>query len=174
MGHNINALIGRRETLSGLIEQFGAPAPTAINFDLVIVPFNEQRFDMLAVSTEPPFEGFKYLTPKMADEIGRRLEPGAVLYIETAYHGSVGSQAAAFLDHGKLVWMRAESKPVSNAARPWFRRFLQPPVRLAKSPVSDGLARLGVTAFGDDDEFDRAGLQKFRSLHSLGFSDIDG
>jgi len=168
MGHNINAIIGGRETLARLIEQFGSPKPTEIPFDLIIVPLDEQRLDVLATSTEPSFDGFTYLTPTMVAEIGRKLGAGPALYIETEYHGGTGGQGAALFNDGMLVWRRTESTPSVDVSRPWLARLFRLRARPAKSPISEGLANLGVVVSGDEDEFDRVELRKFRSLEALG------
>src|SRR5262245_17991334 len=96
MGHSINALIGRANALAELVQQFGAPAPTELAFDLVIVPLGHQRLDTIAMSKAKAYEGFTYLTPQMAQRVARMLK-GDALYIETNYFGGIGSQAAAFL-----------------------------------------------------------------------------
>lgn len=127
---------------------------------------------------EPVFGGFVHLKPMIAAEIGRRLGKGPALYIETDYFGGTGHQGAALFENGALAWKRTESTPGASKPqppRPWLARLLRPiapavkPPRSAKSPISEGLARLGVLATGSEDEFDRAGLGNFRSLEDLGF-----
>ncbi len=173
MGHAIAAMIGNRRTLAGLIERLGPPEPTEIPFDLVVVPLNDERWDAIATSSEPAFDGFTYLTPETAAGIGRQLGEGPALYIETDYHGGTGRQGAALFDGNALVRRRTESTLGSNERRSWFARRRTPSDRPAKSPISEGLARLGVVASGSEDEFDRVGLGGFRSLAALGLDRPD-
>lgn len=157
MGHHINAIIGKREALAGLIEHLGSPPPTALACDLVIVPLDEQRLDKIAMSIEQSFDGFAYLTFGMADEIGRIVPKGCVLYIETNHFSGMGSQSAAFFDNGALRWKRSHLTFAKETAE--------------KSPISDGLSNLGVVPQNGQDEFDELGLGRFRSLETLGLDE---
>ncbi|QZH74541.1 MAG: hypothetical protein JY451_12860 [Erythrobacter sp.] len=167
MGHFLTAIIGSETTLGQFSEMFGSPFPTAIPFGLWVLPLNEQRLDLLAMSGDRTFEGFEYLSPKIARAIARGLGDGSALYVETFYHGGTGGQGAALLEDGELIWTKAEStykseNPNSIVA---YRPFGP---RLMKSPISEGLARLGVVASSEHDEFDSVGLGNFRSLENLG------
>ena len=171
LGHRINAIIARRQTLAGLAGRLGPPEPVDLPFDLIIVPLDEERLDAIATSAEPSFDGFIYLTPTMAAGIGRELGEGPALYIETDYHGGAGFQGAALFEHGALVWKRTEAAPGAIKPQPprsWLARLLRPhvppakPSRSGKSPISEGLAKLGVVASRSGDEFDRVGLGDFR------------
>jgi|GEM_PF-5290274 len=68
MGHHINAIIGSQQTLANLIERLGQPGPTEMAFGLSMVPLDERRLDLPAMSVEPSFDGFTYLTLKMGAE----------------------------------------------------------------------------------------------------------
>lgn len=171
MGHRINALIGSPQTLAGLAARLGPPEPTRIAFGLSIVPLDEQRMDAIATSGEPAFEGFTYLDPGMAAGIAGELGKGSALYIETDYFGGAGRQGAALFEDGALVWRRTETTQASRERPSWFARFRKPAPRLTKSPISEGLARLGVVATARKDEFDLVGLGGFRSLEGLGFDE---
>lgn len=158
MSHHINALIGRRSVLAGLIDRLGIPAPTDLPFDLVIIPLDEGRLDALALSSAPAYDGFTYLTPDIASVIALALDGGAALYIETDYFGGVGGQAAGLVENGSLVWSAVSSNENSEALPD-------------KTPISAGLAKLGVIAEAGRDEFDEVGLVRFRSLDALGLDD---
>ena len=168
MGHSINAVIGSRGTLARLADRFGTPAPTEIDFDLIILPLNEKRLDRIAVSSGEPFDGFTYLTPALAESMATDLEDGRALYIETNYFGGAGGQAAALFENGHLVWQEAKtSKPAKEmpSLLSRLRAAFSPP---AKSPINRGLECLGVSATNKRDEFDSIDLARFRSLKSLG------
>jgi len=155
MGHHINAIIGSRQTLAKLIERFGQPGPAELAFGLCIVPLDERRLDLLAMSVAPSFDGFTYLMREMVDEIGRTLNQGFALYVETNYFGGTGYQSAALFENGKLVWKGSEHS--------------DPPVR---SPINQGLRRMGVVVpLEGQDEFDSVGLRRFRTLECLGLTE---
>lgn len=168
MGHHINALIGSEQTLASLAAKFGRPEATKIVSDLWILPLDEQRMDALAMSAEPSFDGFTYLRPQLADAIGKALGEGIALYIETEYFGGMGGQGAALFENGKLIWHRSESTFQTEKPKPLFARLFGTQKTPSKSPISEGLACLGVVAPNGDDEFDSAGLARFRSMEALG------
>jgi hypothetical protein len=168
MGHSINAIIGTRQALDNLASRFGPPDVVELAFNLVIVPLDEQRLDAIAMSDEASFDGFCYLKPTMAREIESAVCNGCALYIETNYFGGTGSQSAAFFDSGQLVWKQVETTLEAVASKSWLARLFNRSVP-TKSPISQGLARLGVVASKEQDEFDQLGLIRFRSLEAFGF-----
>ncbi|MEM7666985.1 MAG: hypothetical protein AAF250_14100 [Pseudomonadota bacterium] len=176
MGHHINALIGNRRTLAKLIDRFGAPEPTEVPFGLVIVPLDDRRLDELGIWDERPIGDFCHLNQSMADEIGRWLGQGRAIYIETDYFGGMGSQHAAIFENGEMLWNRS----ISTFAKQTKRSLLNVLGGMfsgrhtaSKSPISEGLAELGVEAEGETDEFDALGLGEFRMLEALGCFDND-
>jgi hypothetical protein len=168
MGHSINAIIGTRQALDNLTSRFGPPDAVELAFNLVIVPLDGQRLDAIAMSDEASFDGFRYLKPTMAREFESALCNSCALYIETNYFGGTGDQSAAFFDSGQLVWKQAETTLESVASNSWLAKFFNRSVP-AKSPINEGLARLGVVASKGQDEFDQLGLDRFRSLEAFGF-----
>ncbi|MGF7146507.1 hypothetical protein FHS96_000116 [Sphingomonas zeicaulis] len=154
MGHHLTAIIGRHETVAALVRRLGAPDPVALDFDLLLVPLDEDRLDAIAMSREPRFDGFTYLSPTMARAMGDALGAGRALYLETDYFGGIGGQGAALFEDGASVWRGVHS---SKTPQP------------STSPISEGLAALGVIAEAGGDAFDRLGLAGFRSLDRLGF-----
>lgn len=168
MGHSINALIGRREALGKLAARLGPPDATALAFDLVIIPLDEERLDAISMSEEVAFDGFTYLKPAMAAEIGDMVGDGRVLYVETEYFGGMGGQSAALFDNGTLIWKDAESTFEEVASQSLLTRLFKPSTVRSKSPISEGLAKLGVVATDGKDEFDQVGLGRYRSLEDLG------
>ncbi len=166
MGHHINALIGTLEALKNFVTHLGSPAPTELSFGLVIIPLDEQRLDVIAMSVEPAIEGFTYLTPRMAQEIAVTIS-GPSLYVETEYFGGMGGQSAAYFENGELTWWGAESSeepPVGSSLADLYEKT----ANCGKSPINGGLSRLGVGRSEESDEFDQIGLQRFRSLEALG------
>ena len=78
------------------------------------------------------------------------------MYIETEYSGGMGAQGAALFAGGILQWKQTAS--TNN----------QPVRLLSKTPISRGLAELGVPPSLNRDEFDCVDLVRFRSLKDLG------
>ena len=149
MGHRINAIIGGEQTLIELIEFFGLPLPIKLDFDLILIGLDEQRLDMLATDEAASYEGFTYLTAKIAKIIEAKLNHGHALYIETDYFGGIGNQSAALFADGHLIW-----KDTTNSL---------------ECPINEGLAKLGVSPSNGQDEFGRIGLDRFRNFETLGF-----
>lgn len=166
MGHHINALIGTNEALKGFVTRLGSPPPTELSFGLAIIPLDEQRLDAIAMSVEPAIEGFTYLTPLMAKEIAAALN-GPTLYVETEYFGGMGGQSAAYFENGHLTWCGAESSEEAPAGSS-LAQLYKKTANGGRSPINEGLYRLGVIRSERCDEFDQIGLQRFRSLESLG------
>jgi hypothetical protein len=155
MGHQTTALIGSRSALSQFTEQFGSPATTELVDELVIMPLDDLRLELLRDVSAPPYEGFAHLTSEVTAGILTGVGSEKTLYIETEYFGGTGSQGAAFFRGGKLIWKRS----ISSEDRSELPD---------KTPISEGLAELGVRSSDDRDKFDVAGLSRFRSLESLG------
>lgn len=161
MGHRITAIIGSGAALAGLADRSG-PAPTALPFDLVIVPLGPARLDMLAQENGPPHDGFAYLGPALEIALARAVGTGPALYIETDYFGGRGTQGAAWFAGGEAGWRDAEAHEDGGeqaAARP------------GGTPISRGLAELGVRPPAEGDEFDAVGLGRFRSMRALGLDE---
>jgi hypothetical protein len=155
MGHKITALIGSRRALSRLIEQFGPPATTELIEGLVIMPLGNLRLDLLKEAPAPIHDGFAYLSSEVEAGIVAGVGTEPALYIETEYFGGTGAQGAALFADGKLMWRRTISTEDTGTI-------------VAKTPISQGLAALGVRSAGGQDEFDTVGLSRFRSLEELG------
>lgn len=168
MGHQINAIIGSERTLLGLAARLGPPRPTEVGLNLWALPLNEQRLDMMAMSVEPRFDGFTYLSPTLAHAIAQGLGEGSALYIETAYFGGMGDQGAALFENGKLVWKKSESTFRSEKPKSLFARLISGQRLPPKSPISEGLGSLGVVPASGEDEFDCVGLGRFRTMEAFG------
>jgi hypothetical protein len=170
MGHSITALIGTRQGLGRLIEQFGPPAPTELSHGLIIVPLGELRLDLLTEQQSAVVPGFAYLNSSLELGISARMGEDNVVYIETNYFGGTGSQGAAFFSDGRVVWKQSEPVKLRwEGRRTPLARFLSKLRKEKfKSPINRGLAALGVRASPGLDEFDSVGLGRFRSLETLG------
>ena|SRR6218665_734618 len=160
MGHNIIGLIGAPAALLRIGEKAGAPPPTALPFDLAIIPLGETQLDRLTQESASRYdEDFIYLSVELETAIGAAAADHPLLYIETDYFGGMGGQGAALFERGTLAW--------KDALRDGEKAQV-------KSPISQGLSRLGVTAADGSDEFDALGLGHFRNMETLGLAYDDG
>ena len=109
--------------------------------------FDEVRQD----GAEPSVPGFWKLPTGFDRLLANWSTCGPVAYVEADYFGGVGTQVAAVWDGGQLVL-----GPVVESVRPLAP---QDP-----SPISRALRRLGVSARGQFDEFEAAGLGRHRQM----------
>jgi hypothetical protein len=175
MGHQITALIGTRQGLGRLIEQFAPPAPTELSHGLIILPLGELRLDLLTEQWSAAVPGFAYLNHSLELGVLAGIGEANVVYIETNYFGGMGSQSAAFFSRGQVVWRQSEPvRPHLESRLTSFGRALAKfRIGNSKPPINRGLAELGVLASPDQDEFDVVGLGRFRSLDALGVYEWD-
>jgi hypothetical protein len=148
MGHRINGFIFRAGLMAPALQRHGlehepaAPLPQGFAF----LPLTDELYDKISrLSTEPtPFTNFTYLSlpiARLAEEISKT---AALAYIETDYHGGVGTQAAVLWRAGRL------------AAGPYFR--------WGRGPINKALRALGVKRRGwMQDRFDALALGRHRS-----------
>lgn len=126
---------------------------------LAIIPLGHAQLDRLA--SDRAFnrrDGFIYLSEELEAGILRRAGDERLLYLETEYFGGIGDQGAALSEQGAVVWRAAHASDQPKAGR---------------SPISEGLSRLGVPPAPGSDEFDGAGLGRFRSMETLGLAEDD-
>lgn len=157
MGHHIIGLIGAPAALADIAERADAPAPTALPFDLGIIPLGEAQLDRLTGMAASHYDDdFIYLSAELEAALCTAAETKPLLYIETEYFGGAGGQSAALFEHGKLVWKDHETSEEAPGGR---------------SPISEGLSRMGVAPAAGSDEFDGVGLVRFRRMEDLGLVD---
>ncbi|SCB56225.1 hypothetical protein GA0061105_10153 [Rhizobium aethiopicum] len=160
MSHNVVAVVGSPAAVSAIVDAAGCPEPTTLPFGLAIAPLGDQQIDRLTeLQPGPSHQGFKSLSAALAQAFATASENGQLAYIETAYFGGTGSQAAAAFAEGRMLF---------SAATP----VAQEPVR-PSHPINTALRLLGVDATGHADEFDALGLHRFRRLEDLGLEADD-
>jgi hypothetical protein len=159
MGHHIIGLIGAPAVLDHLAAEIDAPAPTPLPFNLAIIPLGHAQLGRLpGAAAFNHREGYIYLSAGLEAGIGAAAPDTRLLYLETDYFGGVGYQGAVLFEGGTLVWK--DLLPIGVE-------------KLGETPISEGLARLGVTATPGRDEFDAVGLVRFRHMDDLGIVDHD-
>lgn len=153
MAHTISGLIGASELLQAFSKEHGLPEPLPLKVPLHFLPLGlGQRAwllslsgsgDETALSLPDAHADFMYLTVglmRLLEELSRR---GDIAYIETDYFGGSGDQGAVLYRTGTAIYG---------------------PERADIGPINEVLKLMGVQKGGSDfDEFDTAGLGRYRS-----------
>ncbi len=144
MTHAIQGLILARSTVDALAVDHVHPVPlTAAG--LAFVPMTDALFDHLralfptTTGGEPP--EFWKLSAAGVAWLERVSAAGPVAYVETEYFGGHGDQAAGVWESGRITFG---------------------PRRAHIGPINEALKRLGVNRTEKQDEFDVAGLGRYR------------
>ncbi|WP_064692028.1 hypothetical protein [Rhizobium aegyptiacum] len=105
MSHNVVAVVGSPAAVSAIVDAAGCPEPTTLPFGLAIAPLGDQQIDRLTeLQPGPSHQGFKSLSAALAQAFATASENGQLAYIETAYFGGTGSQAAAAFAEGRMLF----------------------------------------------------------------------
>lgn len=160
MSHSITAVIGVAETVERLATMAGGIALTPIGFGLVIAPLGPDQIDRLTKLQPGEYRpGFTYLSAALEDALLQAAGSARLAYIETNYFGGAGMQAAAVYQDGQTLLRSATATGPRLSGR--------------DSPVNGALRALGVSPSPGRDEFEAAGLDRFRSLDDLGLAEAD-
>lgn len=143
MGHNITGIVGRPAVLARARDLGIEEAAIPLDAGLAWIPLSDETLDRLAETSpleetdwEAPFTHFGLVLPAVLVELSAH---GPVAYIETAYTGGMGHQAAAAYQGGGK---RA----------------------LVSGTVNEALRVLGVVALAGRDEWDTVGLGRHRRM----------
>ncbi len=160
MGHNLHAIIGRREFVSDFAEGWVPSELILLHQEFALVPMTVGLFkniDELAnLEAADPFDGFERLSAGVEFVLRHFSGKGAIGYIETDYFGGVGTQSA-------IAWSRSQ---VLNG--PFLTTTSWDGTRIVTTPQGEGainrvLSDLGVRAVAGRDRFDSLELGKFRA-----------
>ena len=146
MGHQIQAIIGKREAVQVFANRWVRAEIVDLPQDCGLVFLTDALFDGITeLFDEPDREEQSPLT-LFTSAIRWALEwsawPGPLVYIETDYAGGYGTQAGVLLERGRIVQGPAEGEGIIN-----------------------GLLRaIGVWHRPGEDEFDALGLGRYRHM----------
>ena len=145
MGHRITGLVGKRAALARIAAALGLAAPAALRRGLAFLPLDDDDIDgIVGHDPGPALTGFAYLTGRVAARVAALSRGTALAYVETDHGGGAGGQGAALFRDGA-----AATAPAWSPGR---------------GQVNRALAALGVEPGpGERDEFEAAGLGRFRS-----------
>ena len=144
MAYSLEALIG--PTLGPLSAIDGVPPLTvvALPHDLGLLPLVPELLKALGPVAEAAeverLEDLPYVKPGVLWLAEKLSAGGKVAYVEAEFFGGVGEQASAGWEQGQVAFAPLNAQDAINRALRW----------------------LGVTAEGEDDEFDTLGLGRHR------------
>ncbi|MGW4948193.1 hypothetical protein ACWEOZ_42135 [Actinoplanes sp. NPDC004185] len=149
MGYTLEAVIGDPGVLRPMVDRWPVAVVVPLHAGLSLIPMTDDLFD--AAGGGPPSEtlGFWKLPAGFEHGLAARSAAGPVAYVEAEFFGGVGTQRAALWRGGRLAL-----GPLSVGEDEHFAP--------AGSPISQVLARLGVSPGEHHDEFDAAGLGRHR------------
>lgn len=144
MGHCIQGLVFQARLSAAARARTARCRMLRLSQGFVLMPISESLFDELGDVAPPDAvgDGFTRLSQGVV-QLARELSTlGPVAYVETDYFGGVGVQSAA-------AWMNGEEA--------------MPPTSHASDVINAALQTIGVRRDASMDEFDAAGLGRFRS-----------
>lgn len=160
MGYQLEAFIGRRETLAPAERTFWSAKIVPLEEGWALLPFTDRLFD--EVEHAGPEEGgeglpeFGRLSPALerwARAISRR---GPLVYAESSFFGGMGSQSAVVWSRGRVLF------GPEKGWRQWDERRQALVPEYSDMPLNRALLKAGVRARGSHDAFDTLGLFRYR------------
>lgn len=147
MGHNVKGVVVPAEAAARVASDTELAVVIPLQAaHLSFVPMTEELFDFLCSrfpsSGKEPFPDFESLSNSVAEWASRLSRAREVAYVETEYFGGVGNQGAAVWREGKIILG---------------------PFRAEYGPINEALRLLGVRRTEAEDEFDVAGLGRYRT-----------
>lgn len=171
MGHFLQAFVGRETELSECLSGTNAAKIVLLRKGWAIVPLTSTLREF--VHSQNPEEAsllrptFGSLTNAIGGWAERVFANHAVAYIETEYHGGVGSQRALVWKGGCIVVGPVEHDDERTQLPRRRRLFVGSRPDLTQLPINSALRFLGVTADDAKDEFDTIQLGTFRETDSV-------
>jgi hypothetical protein len=142
VGYTLEAVIGAPDVLQPIVDRWPDAMIVPLASGLALVPMTDELFDAATDGTTQDAPGFFKLPTGFDRELAGWSAAGPVAYVEAEFFGGVGSQCAALWEGGRLT--------------------LGPMAADEDGPISQVLARLGVSRDGQRDEFDTVGLDRHR------------
>ena len=141
MGYTLKAYIGRKESLTPILEKYTESKLVELNSDISMIPLTEELFDeinQMEISTK--LMGFEFLNQNIENRILKVIGSKEVAYVESEFFGGEGG-------HIGLIWKNGERAFTSD---------------LNIQSMNEILKRLGVQKTTFKDEFDSIGLGQYR------------
>jgi hypothetical protein len=138
MGYELQAVVGRDETIRALATGVQASTVVALTSELSMLPLTAELLDALPAPSGGVAAVLR-LPPGAAHWLAAGSHRGLLAYLEAEYFGGVGTQSAAVWKEGTILEKSAAADAINGALR-----------------------LLGVSADPDKDEFDTVGLGRHR------------
>ena len=146
MGHCIHAIIGARESIHKLADDWVHADEIELpqGFGMVFCTINllDDVEELMENSDEPCFEELEYFDGAVKELMERYSFQTKLVYIETDYCGGFGTQSGVLYENGKIAIASKSGEGTINAL----------------------LKELGVRRTPDKDEFDMLELWKYRHM----------
>lgn len=143
MGHYVTAVITRTPAVERILAEHPGLCSIFLRDGLHLIPLEDEDMDSFGIEFSPQkAAGFTYLCPELENLLAAWSSGAQLVYLETAYFGGIGDQAAIAWQDGVLL----------------------PPTPLSgNDSINRALASIGVvpTAAGED-EFEHVGLHRYR------------
>lgn len=152
--HDVEAIIANSSVLQSILTGFRHAVLFPLTKELALLPITDDFANEVkdygitaSMSEDLPLPSLPPGLVKFAKEVSRS---NSVAYVRTYYFGGFGSQDAVVWENEKLVFGPANDS--YNDGWP-------------NSAISQALRKLGVQAKEGEDEFDTAGLGRYRETH---------
>ncbi len=148
MGYRIRAILGKESVLKLIRTTHSSAKLIKLNKGIDMIPVTDALFDEINKFEDCSDVGkFTYLNENLYNYLKDVSLSGEISYIEADYFGGIGKQ-------GSVVW--------KDGKQILFRDY-----DLFKGPINEALKMLGVTCEFGKDEFETAGLQKYRYIENF-------
>lgn len=153
MGHQISAIVGRREVLAQVARALGVPGVVGLPQGFALVPLPEHPSHLCGEpeAGDEIVGRFRDLSEELKEKLSGLSDSRAIAYVETEYWGGDGTQGAMVWKEGVVV-ARHPHRNESNTSAP------------ESAPINRCLRAIGVIkAEKSFDEFDSIGLGACRT-----------
>jgi hypothetical protein len=159
MGYLIRAIVAKAE----LAQAIHTSLPPVARFaglaqGYALIPVTEDLYDAVTDGSGEKVMGFWFLPGGFDATLAEWSKQGPVSYVEAEYFGGRGVQSAAVWADGQVV-LGPLHQPEGEAHAE------------QGSPISQALRHLGVQKGDGHDEFDTAGLNRYRDVDHWGSDD---
>jgi hypothetical protein len=147
MSHLVTGIVGTPDALERFAREESLHRPIPLSQGFSILPLREQDIQsVLGVLTTGHADGFNYYSEQLVDVLCSASIAGPLVFFETEYFGSSGSQGAALFNNGSVVYGPSSAE---------------------SGPINEALSLLGVQVHPPaTDEFESIGLHSYRSTEA--------
>lgn len=145
MSYELQAVVGHRDGLSGIIAAHSGSALVELHQGFALIPVLEDRLG----NDEPVSKPFVFLTSRLEASIREASKSHPLAYVEAEFFGGSGIQTAGVWSGGEFLYHPEATTPDRSTP-------------VDDAPINRALRALGVRREGRHDEFGSVGLDRFR------------